>query len=86
MPGESHIVPVPVGDSVKCKAASDRLLTRHGIYVQPINYPSVPVGTERLRFTPSPLHDDAMMKQLVGALAETFSFLELSHDSSSVPS
>ncbi|PHR18215.1 MAG: 5-aminolevulinate synthase [Sphingopyxis sp.] len=77
MESSTHIVPLQVGDPVKAKKISDILLAEYGVYVQPINYPTVPRGTERLRFTPGPAHSEAMMVDLTNALVEIWSRMDL---------
>jgi 5-aminolevulinate synthase len=77
MPSTTHIVPLLVGDPVKAKRISDILLAEYGIYVQPINYPTVPRGTERLRFTPGPAHSEEMMRDLASALVEIWDRMEM---------
>jgi 5-aminolevulinate synthase len=81
MPTSTHIVPIRVGDAEKCKAACDLLLKDHGIYIQPINYPTVPRGTERLRVTPTPHHDDQMIDALTEALVDVWKRLDLTFGS-----
>jgi 5-aminolevulinate synthase len=77
MPSSTHIVPVLIGDAEKCKAAGDLLLSEHGIYIQPINYPTVPRGQERLRITPTPFHDEHLINQLAVALVSVWTKLNL---------
>ena len=77
MASDSHIVPVLIGDPVRCKQATDILTRDYGIFIQPINYPTLPRGTERLRITPGPYHSDEMMDELVGALDQIWRGLDL---------
>jgi 5-aminolevulinate synthase len=77
MPTQKHIVPILVGNADLCKKASDLLRDEHGIYIQPINYPTVPRGTERLRITPTPFHNDALAKDLTSALVAVWNRLDL---------
>ena len=77
MSSDTHIVPLFVGDPERCKQACDMLLEEHGIYIQPINYPTVAKGTERLRITPSPYHDDGLIDQLAEALLQVWERLGL---------
>ncbi|MBD0413230.1 5-aminolevulinate synthase [Oryzicola mucosus] len=85
MPSDTHIVPILVGDPELCKMASDRLLGVHGIYIQPINYPTVPRGTERLRVTPTPFHSDALINELQDALVETWDALGIPYATAGSP-
>ncbi len=85
MPSATHIVPILVGDPELCKMASDRLLGVHGIYIQPINYPTVPRGTERLRITPTPFHSDQLVMELQAALVETWDALGIPFGSAGRP-
>jgi 5-aminolevulinate synthase len=86
MPSSTHIVPLLVGDPELCKMASDRLLALHGIYIQPINYPTVPRGTERLRITPTPFHSDQLIEGLQDALVETWDALGIPYGAAGRPS
>jgi 5-aminolevulinate synthase len=76
-PTATHIVPVTIGDPQKCRAASDLLLARHGIYIQPIDYPTVPRGTKRLRTIPTPFHHDDLIDHLTEAMLDVWRALDL---------
>ena len=85
MPSATHIVPILVGDPELCKMATDRLLGVHGLYIQPINYPTVPRGTERLRITPTPFHSDELILELQAALVETWDALGIPYSGAGRP-
>jgi 5-aminolevulinate synthase len=85
MSSQSHIIPVPIGDPVLCREASTLLLEDFAVYVQPINYPTVPRGTERLRITPTPFHDDRLIDALASALSAVWETLELPRETNVIP-
>jgi 5-aminolevulinate synthase len=85
MSSQSHIIPVPIGDPGRCRQASALLLEKFAIYVQPINYPTVPKGTERLRITPTPFHNDQLIDELANALNEVWDTLGLPRETNVVP-
>jgi 5-aminolevulinate synthase len=80
MSSQSHIIPVPIGDPNLCREASALLLDKFAIYIQPINYPTVPRGTERLRITPTPFHSDQLIEDLATALREVWNTLDLGYE------